>query len=103
MAARALGASPLRIWTRHLLPAALPALATQAALLLPQCVLAEVTLSFLGLGIGEPSPSWGGLLAPLQQYGLVQRAWWTVLPALALAPNFLLYYLLARSLGHQTA
>lgn len=103
LAARASGAGPLRVWTRHLLPSVWPVAATQAALLMPQCVLAEVTLSFLGLGIGEPTPSWGGLLSPLQQLASVQQTWWLLLPLLALVPVFLLYYALARALVHRAA
>ena len=102
LAARSVGATRLHIAWYHLLPALWPVTATQAALLLPQCVLAEVTLSFLGLGIGEPTPSWGGLLGPVQHVGLLGTAWWLALPALALVPVFLLYYLLARSLTHRT-
>jgi peptide/nickel transport system permease protein len=59
-------------------------LLTQAALLVPQYVLAEVTLSFFGLGLSEPSPSWGGLLATLQQYNVLVSYWWMFAPALAL-------------------
>ena len=41
---------------------------TQTALYIPQYILAEVTLSFFGLGVSEPAPSWGNMLAELRQY-----------------------------------
>jgi ABC-type dipeptide/oligopeptide/nickel transport system permease subunit len=47
-------------------------------------VIAEVTLSFFGLGLSEPMPSWGNLLANLQQYNVLVSYWWMFLPALAL-------------------
>jgi ABC-type dipeptide/oligopeptide/nickel transport system permease subunit len=47
---------------RHIAPQAAGVLLTQAALLVPQYVLAEVTLSFVGLGVAEPAPSWGNML-----------------------------------------
>ncbi len=68
---------------------------TQMTLLIPQYVLAEVTLSFLGLGVGEPMPSWGTLLAALQQYYVLSSYWWMFLPALILVPLFLAYYAVA--------
>ena len=71
---------------------------TQAVLLIPQCILAEVTLSFLGLGVGEPVSSWGNMLASLQKYYVLQSYWWMFLPGLALIPVFLLYNALADSL-----
>ena len=61
-AARAIGAGPGRIVVRHLVPAAGHALLTQATLLLPAFVLAEATLSFVGLGFPEPAASWGTML-----------------------------------------
>jgi peptide/nickel transport system permease protein len=73
-------------------------LLTQAALLIPQYVLAEMTLSFLGLGVPEPVPSWGNLLSSLQQYSVLISYWWMYLPALAMAPFFLGYLGLASSL-----
>jgi len=72
------------ILRRHVLPETLAVLLTQAALLIPQYVVAEVTLSFLGLGLSEPAPSWGGLLANLQQYNVLVSYWWMFAPALAL-------------------
>jgi peptide/nickel transport system permease protein len=98
LAARGFGASDVYLMRRHVLPEALGVLLTQAALLVPQYVLAEVTLSFLGLGIGEPAPSWGNMLAPLQQYHVLASCWWMWLPALALAPVFLAYYALSDAL-----
>lgn len=67
-AARGLGARHARLISRHLLPQASGLLQTQAAILIPAYILAEVTLSFLGLGISQPLASWGTLLAELQKY-----------------------------------
>jgi peptide/nickel transport system permease protein len=81
---RGFGASDLHLMRRHVLPHTYGVLLTQAALLVPQYVLAEVTLSFFGLGLSEPNPSWGGLLATLQQYNVLVSYWWMFAPALAL-------------------
>jgi peptide/nickel transport system permease protein len=98
-AARGFGASNFYILRRHLLPETSAVMLTQAALLIPQCVLAEVTLSFLGLGVGEPVPSWGNMLASLQKYYVLQSYWWMFLPGIALIPIFLLYNALADALA----
>jgi peptide/nickel transport system permease protein len=60
--------------------------------------LAEVTLSFMGLGVGEPIPSWGALLANLVRYDVLASRWWMFLPAVALVPLFLSYHVLADAL-----
>ena len=73
-------------------------LLTQAAILIPQYVLAEMTLSFLGLGVPEPVPSWGNLLSSLQHYSVLVSYWWMYLPALIMVPFFLGYLGLASSL-----
>ncbi len=97
-AARGFGASNLYLLRRHILPEASSVLLTQAAVLIPQYVLAEVTLSFLGLGVPEPVPSWGNLLSSLQQYSVLVSYWWMYLPALAMVPYFLGYLGLASAL-----
>jgi peptide/nickel transport system permease protein len=61
-AARALGASDLRVFCRHILPNILQPLIVQAAIGMAGAVLAEATLSFLGLGVPPPSASWGAML-----------------------------------------
>ncbi len=61
-AARALGASNLRLFGRHILPNILQPLIVQAAVGMAAAVLAEATLSFLGLGLPQPAPSWGAML-----------------------------------------
>ncbi|MBB5317928.1 ABC transporter permease [Tunturibacter empetritectus] len=61
-AARALGATDLRIMTRHILPNILQPLIVQAAIGMAGAVLAEATLSFLGLGVPPPTASWGSML-----------------------------------------
>jgi peptide/nickel transport system permease protein len=83
-ASRSFGASRSYILRRHVLPETYGVLLTQAALLIPQYVIAEVTLSFFGLGLSEPMPSWGNLLAPLQQYNILVSDWWMFAPCLAL-------------------
>jgi peptide/nickel transport system permease protein len=98
LAARGFGASNVAIVRRHILPEVSSVVLTQAALLIPQYILAEVTLSFLGLGVGEPEPSWGAMLAGLQSYYVLEDHWWLLASGLALIPIFLLYYSLADSL-----
>jgi peptide/nickel transport system permease protein len=83
-ASRGFGASDAYILRRHVLPHTYGTLLTQAALLVPQYIVAEVTLSFFGLGLSEPMPSWGNLLATLQQYNVLVSYWWMFAPALAL-------------------
>jgi peptide/nickel transport system permease protein len=100
-AAKAMGAPNTYILRRHLLPETYGVLLTTAALLVPQFILAEVTLSFLGLGVGEPMPSWGNLLAELQTYSVLTSYWWMYLPAFALVLLFLLYHWAARALQTQ--
>lgn len=101
-AARAFGASDVYLLRRHVLPQTFGVLLTQAAILIPQYILAEVTLSFLGLGVGEPVPSWGNMLASLQQYSVLESYWWMFAPGLALVPVFLGYQALASAL-HERA
>jgi peptide/nickel transport system permease protein len=95
LAARGFGASDLYLLRRHVLPQTYPIILTQLALLIPQYILAEVTLTFLGLGVGEPIPSWGSLFSPLKQYHVLASYWWMFLPALILVPLFLAYHITA--------
>jgi peptide/nickel transport system permease protein len=97
-AARGFGAGNAYLMRRHVLPETRSVLLTQATILVPQFVLAEMTLSFLGLGIPEPIPSWGNLLAILQQYSVLVSYWWMYLPALAIVPFFVGYQGLANAL-----
>lgn len=90
-AARGFGATSRYLLRRHILPETSSVLLTQAAILVPQFVLAEMTLSFLGLGVPEPVPSWGNLLSSLQQYSVLVSYWWMYLPALIMVPFFLGY------------
>jgi peptide/nickel transport system permease protein len=94
-AARGFGASGGYLLRRHILPETMSVVLTQAAILVPQFVLAEMTLSFVGLGVPEPVPSWGNMLASLQHYNVLVSYWWMYLPALAIVPFFLGYLALA--------
>lgn len=95
LAAKGFGAGDAYIMRRHVLPQTHAVLLTQLALLVPHFVLAEVTLSFLGLGVGEPVPSWGSLLSYLQQYSVISLYWWMFIPGLLLVPFFLSFYVAA--------
>lgn len=82
-AARTMGATPLRIVLRHILPTLTPTLATLATLEFALVMLAESTLSFLGLGIQAPAISWGLMVAQGQNY--LSTAWWLAFwPGLAI-------------------
>jgi peptide/nickel transport system permease protein len=97
-AARGLGASDAYLLVRHVVPQSAGVLLTQAALVIPQYVLAEVTLSFLGLGIGEGVASLGSLLGELQRFDVMTTYWWMWFPAFALVFVFFAYYRLADAL-----
>jgi len=98
LASRGFGASSGYILRRHILPHTYGVLLTQAALLIPQYVIAEVTLSFFGLGLSEPMPSWGNLLANLQQYNVLVSYWWMFAPAPALILVSLGYFTVANAI-----
>ncbi len=88
LAARGFGASDLYLLRRHVLPATYGVLLTQATLLIPQYILAEVTLSFLGLGIGEPVRSWGNMLSSLQKYYVLTSYPWMYTSTTDWRPTF---------------
>ncbi|MGH9776056.1 MAG: ABC transporter permease [Candidatus Acidiferrales bacterium] len=98
VAARGFGASDAYLLRRHILPQAWGVLLTQAAILIPQFILAEVTLSFLGLGIGEPGVSWGSMLSSLQEFHVLSSYWWMLAPGVALVFVSLGYTALANTL-----
>ena len=83
-AARALGASSARIVIRHVLPTALPSVVVQATLGMAGAIIAEAALSFLGLGVQPPTPSWGSMLDAGRSH-LFDAPHLTVIPGIAIA------------------
>ena len=83
-AARALGAATPRILLRHVIPAALPAVSVQATLGMGGAILSEAALSFLGLGVQPPTPSWGTMLNGGRAH-LLDAPHLTIFPGLAIA------------------
>jgi peptide/nickel transport system permease protein len=82
-AARALGNPRWRIAILHILPNILPALLVQATLSIAAAIIAEASLSFLGLGQQPPAPSWGSMLNSAQRF-LTQAPWMAIWPGLAI-------------------
>ena len=80
-AARAAGAGPWRLILRHLLPATRGFLGVQATVLVPAFVMAEATLSFVGLGFAPPTPSWGAMLLDAAAVRVAADAPWLLAPA----------------------
>ena len=83
-AARALGAAPLRIVCRHIIPSALPVIVAQAALGMAGAIVGEASLSFLGLGVQPPTPSWGAMISGGRAY-MIEAPHLTIFPGLAIA------------------
>jgi peptide/nickel transport system permease protein len=83
-AARALGAGSARIVLRHVLPTAFPSVIVQATLGMAGAIIAEASLSFLGLGVQPPTPSWGTMLDAGRSH-LFDAPHLTVFPGLAIA------------------
>ena len=98
LAAQGFGGSDVYLMRRHVLPEVLGILLTQAALLVPRYIAAEVTLSFFGLGVNEPAASWGNMLSTLQQFSVLVSYAWLLAPAAALVITSVIYGLLADAL-----
>jgi peptide/nickel transport system permease protein len=95
--ARALGGSDLRIMFRHVLPNAMVPVLVSATLGVAGAILAESGLSFLGLGVQPPTPSWGNIL--IDGKANIEIAWWlSVFPGLAILLTVLSYNLLGEGL-----
>lgn len=97
LAARAVGESPWRILWQHLLPNALGPALVQTTLLLGNVILLESSLSFLGMGIQPPTPSWGNIVADGRQ-SLVTGWWISTLPGIAVAITVVAFNLLGDGL-----
>ncbi|MBW7884752.1 MAG: ABC transporter permease [Caldilineaceae bacterium] len=82
-ALRAVGASNTRIMLRHIIPNGIAPILVNASLSLAGIVIAEATLSFLGVGVQEPTPSWGNMLSTAQSY-MFQHPWLPLVPGIPL-------------------
>jgi peptide/nickel transport system permease protein len=82
-AARAIGARDHRVMARHILPNITSAILVQATVAVPTAIIAEAVLSFLGLGVQPPAPSWGTMLNAAQQF-LESAPWMALWPGLAI-------------------
>jgi peptide/nickel transport system permease protein len=97
LAARSLGASDVRILARHLLPNILQPILVQATIAMAGAILAESTLSFLGVGVIAPMPSWGAMLNDARSH-LFDAPHLVIFPALAVMTAVLAFNLLGDAL-----
>ena len=96
-ASRAIGASPMRILFRGILPNSLATIIVQVTVSFASAVLLESSLSFLGLGVPLPAPSWGSMLSVGRGY-MNQAPWYSIFPGLAIMLLVLGVYLLGDGL-----
>ena len=95
LAAKAMGLSSFEIITNHILPNIISPVLVAATLAIANGILTEASLSFLGIGVKLPQPSWGNMLIAAQNIGTLQREWWLWIPAgsliilMVLSINFL--------------
>ncbi len=97
-AARALGASPWRIIFRHMLPNVLASYLVMLTAFLGQAILLEASLSFLGLGVAEPTPAWGLMLSGAAEEFVQKAPWMAVTPGLAITLTVLAFNVLGDAL-----
>jgi ABC-type dipeptide/oligopeptide/nickel transport system permease subunit len=95
-AVRSAGASGLYIMFFAILPNTISAIYVQVLLVASRAIIIEAGLSFLGLGIPPPAPSWGGMLSTSRNY-LHQMPWYGVFPGLAIVTLVLAFQLLSNS------
>ncbi|MCC7195182.1 MAG: ABC transporter permease [Gemmatimonadaceae bacterium] len=101
-AARAVGAPPARILVHHVLPGTVPAVLAAAVMALAAIVPLEAALTFLGVGIAPPTPSWGAVLHDARDRTL--DAWWLLaFPSLAIAATVLSVNVLGERLQHRAS
>jgi len=99
VAARSLGAGHLSIMVTDILPNLTVPIIIYTTMMVPSSIIFEATLSFLGLGIVPPAPSWGGMLADAANNSIYMFAWWLVLfPGLALLLTTLSFNILGDAL-----
>lgn len=91
------GAGDRSILTRHILPNTISPLLVQATVAIPQAIIGESLLSFLGLGVQPPTPSWGVMLSQAQSY-IAQGPWLALFPGLAIFLTTLSFNLLGDGL-----
>lgn len=96
-AAKALGTNDRRILLQHILPNSLAPLLVQATLTIAQSIIAESSLSFLGLGVQPPTPSWGGMLNTARNF-INQAPWMAIFPGLSIYVTVLAFNLLGDGL-----
>jgi peptide/nickel transport system permease protein len=94
-AARALGAGPVRLILRHLIPNALAPVVVAAAFAIGDNILAESSLSFFGLGVQPPSPSWGNMLQDALTPQAEAAPWMVLVPGLAIVITVLAFSTIA--------
>ncbi|MGA2394270.1 MAG: ABC transporter permease [Candidatus Lustribacter sp.] len=94
-AARALGASPLRLVVRHLIPNALAPVVVAAAFAIGDNILAESSLSFFGLGVQPPAPSWGNMLQDALTPQAEAAPWMVLVPGLGIVATVLAFSVIA--------
>lgn len=95
--ARAMGAGSLRIMFVHILPNVLPQLIPSITIGFSNAVLAEASLSFLGLGVQPPDPSWGRMIAEAQSY-LFTAPWLALAPGMLIVLSVLGFYFIAEGI-----
>lgn len=96
-AARCIGCSDMRIILRHIMPNALSPVLVAATLGVAGAILTESSLSFLGIGVQPPTPSWGNILTSGKDY--IEFAWWlSLFPGLAILVTVLAYNLLGEGI-----
>ena len=98
-ASRSLGAGPLSIMVVDILPNLTVPIIVYTTMQIPSAIVFEATLSFLGMGIVPPTPSWGGMLADASSNSLYLIAWWMVfVPGMALLLTTLAFNILGDGL-----